>query len=49
MTTNKIDRKQMVSDGLHLSYHGNKLLADLIDPYLENISATQMPDWKDLS
>ena len=47
MTTNDIDCKKMVSDGLHLSKEGNQLLADLVNPFLAEFSTPQFPDWKD--
>lgn len=40
------DRSSLLCDGLHLSAIGNRLLVDLVDPYLSVIGQDQCPDWK---
>lgn len=42
------DKSSLLCDGLHLSPSGNKLLADLVSPFIENLKAqNQWPDWKE--
>ena len=37
----------LLSDGLHFSAAGNKILSDLVEPFLDPIDETQCPEWRD--
>ena len=41
------DPTVLLSDGLHFSAAGNKLLSDLVEPFLDPFDKMQCPDWKD--
>ena len=42
------DKSSLLCDGLHLAPMGNKLLADLVSPFIETLKApNQWPDWKE--
>ena len=42
------DKKLLLCDGLHLAASGNKLLADLVSPFIESLNVRdQWPDWKE--
>jgi len=42
------NKSSLLCDGLHLAPSGNKLLADLVSPFIETLKApNQWPDWKE--
>ena len=42
------NKSSLLCDGLHLAPSGNKLLADLVSPFIETLKAPdQWPDWKE--
>jgi hypothetical protein len=40
------DPTALLSDGLHFSAAGNKILSDLVEPFLDPLDKMQAPDWK---